>query len=138
LTNTKQILLVREDLKMPIGKTGAQTAHAAMLFILHHLAHNKAFSQAQLDWMFYEKINIPDWEWGGMKKIVLGVQDLNELYSVVEFAQQMGIETHLVHDEGLNTITCAALGPSLSKDLDQITSHLNLLGSRPSSINKAN
>ena len=128
MTNTKQIILVREDLKMNIGKTAAQTAHAAMLFILHHIGHNVPFTQAQLDWMYYEKINIKNWEWGGMKKIILGVKDLEELTNVVNFAQSMGIEAHLVHDEGLDAITCAALGPCINKELDLVTDHLVPLG----------
>lgn len=124
----KQVILVRKDLNMNIGKTASQVAHAAMLFTLYHMKNNIPFTSTQLDWMFQEVRKDPNWTWGGMKKVVLGVEDAKEMLLLVDFAQQYGIEAYFVVDETLNCITAAAIGPDLSEKIDKVTDHLKLLG----------
>jgi peptidyl-tRNA hydrolase len=113
---------------MSIGKTAAQAGHAAIMFLVHHLTYNIPFSKVQMDWLFEEKLKNSEWNYGGMRKIVLAVNDLQELLQLVNFAQQIDIEAHLVFDEGLDCITCASLGPDAADKIDIVTDHLTLLG----------
>jgi peptidyl-tRNA hydrolase len=124
--STKQVILVRQDLNMPAGKAAAQVGHAAMLFIIERLRTNTPFTEAQIEWMFKEKLDDPNWNYGGMKKIVLAVKDLPELLKTLDFAQTLGLECHMVHDEGLDCITCGAIGPTFEDEMNVVTDHLRL------------
>jgi PTH2 family peptidyl-tRNA hydrolase len=133
--NTKQVILVRKDLNMSIGKTSAQVGHASMLFLIKKFTSSNLpvskvinFSKSENFWCFPNEFNTnKDWIYGGMKKVVLGVEDLNELLTVIEFADKLGLENNIIHDEGLDCITCGAIGPDYDRLIDPITNHLKLL-----------
>jgi peptidyl-tRNA hydrolase len=132
--NTKQVILVRKDLLMSTGKTSAQVGHAAMLFLINKfMIHNNVnkqhnFSQAEFKWCFPDNfMSEKDWIYGGMKKIILGVEDLKELLTIIDFADKINLYTNVVHDEGLNCITCGAIGPDYDHIIDPVTNHLKLL-----------
>ncbi|MBW2999700.1 peptidyl-tRNA hydrolase Pth2 [Candidatus Woesearchaeota archaeon] len=111
-TKYKQVILVREDLKLPKGKMAAQAAHASVDAVL------KA-----------EDETVKEWRKEGMKKIVLKVKDEKELYSYVQQAKDYGLTTAVISDAGHTivepgTVTCAAIGPNGERDVDKITGHL--------------
>jgi PTH2 family peptidyl-tRNA hydrolase len=135
----KQVILVRRDLNMNIGKTAAQVAHAAMLFLLETIRmadryiHQNIpimdyFSVNEQEWMFGEINTIEGWKYGGIKKIVLGVADEDELYLYASNARAFGLKVHFVTDEGLQCVTCCAIGPHSEEEIDKITGGLKLLG----------
>jgi peptidyl-tRNA hydrolase, PTH2 family len=134
----KQVILVRNDLKMSPGKAAAQVGHAAILFMVHDL--HTATDQSKFvcptiretQWMFGNG-PIPNHSgqsiaYGGMKKIVLGVEDLDELWALHWDAKDAGLKVFNVFDEGVNDITACAIGPDYSDDIDKITGHLDLYG----------
>jgi peptidyl-tRNA hydrolase, PTH2 family len=139
----KQVILVRNDLNMSPGKAAAQVGHAAILFVADviHRTHDSneyvSWSLRELRWMFGNgPIQNRSWEhsdgcgvcYGGMKKIVLGVENLQALWKLHWQAKDEGIKAFNVFDEGVNDITACAIGPDYADRIDPITGLLPLYG----------
>ncbi len=111
----KQVILVRQDLKMPKGKLAAQVAHASVEGLLKS-----------------HKDDITKWRAEGMKKIVLKVSDKKELFQYKLKAEKAGLESAIIQDAGLTvfekpTITCLVIGPDKEEKIDKITGKLKIL-----------
>ena len=115
----KMIIVVRRDLKMSVGKTAAQVAHAALGCYKQSLSKNPNI--------------VTNWEnMSGQAKIVLGVDNEKQLFEIKNKAEQAGLITYVIHDAGRtevapNTATCCAIGPDLVQKIDEITGKLKLL-----------
>lgn len=114
----KQCLVVREDLKMSIGKTCAQVAHAAVLAA-------EETRMLKPEWF-------KGWFEEGQKKVVLKASSLEELIGLKELAFKEGIPACLISDMGLtelppDTITCLGIGPAPEGLMDKVTGELSLL-----------
>ncbi|HEY9247119.1 MAG TPA: peptidyl-tRNA hydrolase Pth2 [Candidatus Methanoperedens sp.] len=115
MTEYKQCIIVRDDLKLSKGKLAVQVAHAAV----------SAYEFANPD--------VRDgWKEGGQKKVVLRVPGLPDLFELKEVARRQGLPTALITDAGLTevppgTITVLGIGPAEIGQLDKITGHLKLL-----------
>lgn len=111
----KQVIVVRRDLKMSKGKTAAQSCHACL--------------------GSYKKVNkekIQKWENEGQAKIILRVDNLEELLEVQKSAIVDKIPNYLVVDQGRteippSTVTCLGIGPDEDVIIDKITKDLKLL-----------
>lgn len=113
--NYKLVILVREDLKMSMGKLGAQCGHASV----------EAISTAD------EKI-VEEWRNEGMKKVVLKVKNLDELFDLKKLAKKEGLNVVLIKDAGLTEfknpeITCIGIGPDKEDKIDKVTGKLKML-----------
>jgi len=111
----KQAIIIRKDLKMGKGKIAAQASHASI----------GAFLKAR-------KSERETWLKGGMKKVVLKVNDLKELKKVHKLAKTNKLPCDLIKDAGLTqikprTTTALGIGPASDKKIDKITSKLKLL-----------
>jgi PTH2 family peptidyl-tRNA hydrolase len=111
----KQVIVVREDLKLSRGKLAVQVAHAAV--IGYERADRKV---------------VEDWKLGGQKKIVLRVSDLKEMMILRAKAEREGLVTGIVKDAGLTeippgTITALVIGPDEERKIDKVTGNLPLL-----------
>ena len=111
----KQVILVREDLKLPKGKLSAQVAHAAV----------DAASKSD------RKI-VDLWKKEGGKKIVLKVKDEKELFHYKQLSEDAGLKTALITDAGHTvvepgTITCLGIGPDEEGKIDRITGKLKMM-----------
>ncbi len=111
----KQVIIVRNDLKMGKGKIAAQACHGAIG------AYKKTDSQ-----------KIKKWEETGSAKIVCKVNSLEELLELKKSAIQNKIPYYLVIDAGKtqipsSTTTVLALGPEEDKKINKITENLKLL-----------
>ncbi len=111
----KQVIVVRNDLKLSKGKLAAQVAHASL----------EAYKKA-------EKDAVEEWEAAGVKKVVLKVADLKELMSIYERLKAAKLKPSLIKDAGHTevepgTITCVGVGPVKETDVDRITGHLKML-----------
>ena len=115
----KMVIVVRKDLKMSIGKTSAQVAHAALGAYKLSLSKNND--------------KVINWEnFSGQAKIVLGVENEKELFDIKDKADKNGLITCLIHDAGRtevspNTATCCAIGPDTVQKIDEVTGKLKLL-----------
>ena len=114
-TSMKQVILIRQDLKLPKGKACAQVAHASVEAVL------KADSSV-----------VSSWRGEGMAKIVLKVKDEKELIKYFQIAKDEGLPVSLITDAGRTVIapgtkTCAGIGPAEDEEIDSITDELKLL-----------
>ena len=111
----KQVIVVNQSLKMPVGKMAAQVAHASVSAFL------KASDSIQRSWL--EK---------GMPKIVVVCSCEDDLRNLMSQAKSAQIPASLVHDAGRTilpegTVTCLGLGPAQPEDIDVLTGHLKLM-----------
>ncbi len=114
----KQVIAVRVDLKMSVGKTCAQVAHASLGSALKAMKNNKQWFDA--------------WTKEGQKKVVVKVKDEEEIFELYEIARASDIPCYLVNDAGLTelepgTTTTLGMGPGPNENLDKITGELKLL-----------
>ena len=118
IMDLKQVIVVRKDLKMGIGKVAAQVAHASILSC--DKAKNK-----NVNWF-------REWFDFGQPKVVLKVNSLEELEEINEKAHFFNLPTAIVRDAGLTqlepgTATCVGIGPAPTNLINQVTSKLKLL-----------
>ena len=114
----KQMLVIRTDLKMSRGKLAVQVAHAAVSSAEEARKHSPA------SWR--------KWLWEGQKKVAVKVPNESDLVALYEKAKRAGLPTYLVRDRGLTelppgTTTALGIGPAPTKNVDKITSELQLL-----------
>lgn len=116
----KQVIVVRKDLNMSIGKTAGQVAHASLEAALRAKEKNAELFEA---WFKngYEQ-----------RKIVLSVNSEEELIQLFHKALQAGYPLSIVEDLGKTelapgTLTCIAIGPTIDWYIDEITKNLPLL-----------
>jgi len=110
----KQVLVVRKDLKMGIGKAIAHACHASLDAAL------KA-----------DKKILEDWQKEGAKKIVVKVNSLKEMQDIEKKAKKEKILHVVIKDAGLTqlkrgTVTVLGIGPAKEKPVDKITGKLKL------------
>jgi PTH2 family peptidyl-tRNA hydrolase len=79
-----------------------------------------------------EKEKIEMWRKEGMKKVVLGVDNLDKLVELKKQADQEGLIAYIVRDAGRTEIpagteTALAIGPDDEKRIDMITGKLKSL-----------
>ncbi len=115
MTPYKQLILIRQDLKLPKGKACAQAAHASVEAVLKS-----------------DKKVVNAWREGGMAKIVVKVKDEKELIKYFQMAKDNDIVASLITDAGRTVIapgtkTCVAIGPEEEGKVDSITQDLKLL-----------
>jgi len=111
----KQVILVRDDLKMPKGKLAVQVAHASV---------DATFNS--------DRDMVQKWQMEGMKKVALRVENKEELLKYKRLAENYKLKTALIKDAGktfLNpgTITCLAIGPDKEEKIDLITKDLRMI-----------
>ncbi len=114
----KQLIVVRNEIKMSRGKIAAQAGHAAV-------------SASE-----YARKNRPEW-WNpwireGQCKIAVKVKSEQELLELERKARNKGLPAVLIIDRGLTelppeTITCLGIGPAPADKVDTITGKLSLL-----------
>lgn len=114
-TDYKQVILVREDLKLPKGKTAAQAAHASVEAVLKS-----------------DSANVRQWRAEGMKKIILKVENEGEMLRYNQQAKDAGLVTAVITDAGYTVVkpgtrTCCAIGPDKASAIDAITGKLSTM-----------
>ena len=99
----KQVILVREDLKLPKGKMSVQVAHASL-----------------------DSVSKSD------KVLVEKVADEKEFFKYMSMLENEGIIVALIKDAGHTvvepgTITCLGVGPDLEEKIDKVTGKLKMV-----------
>jgi len=137
ITNdTKQVIVIRKDLKMRKGKMVAQGAHASMKAVIDEGEFDKmdwggGDTDPQLIITLSEDMNA--WLIGLFTKICVSVDSEEELLTIYEQAKEAGLHCSLIQDAGLTefdgvpTYTAVAVGPASREDCDKITGNLPLL-----------
>jgi PTH2 family peptidyl-tRNA hydrolase len=111
----KQVILVRQDLKLPKGKLAAQVSHASL---------EAALKSSR------EKLG--KWRGEGAKKVVLKVKDEIELLQFQRLAGEKKLVVALIADAGRTvlepgTTTCLAIGPDEEDKIDAVTGKLKMM-----------
>jgi PTH2 family peptidyl-tRNA hydrolase len=119
----KQVIVVREDLKMSPGKLAVQVAHASV----------GAYRETAVKLLDFDPayITAENWFTEGFRKIVLKVKSEKDILDLKERCHKENISHFLVYDFGLteldpNTLTCIGIGPDLNENIDKITGRLGL------------
>ena len=115
--NAKQVIVIRKDLKMNIGKIVSQACHACL----------EASEEVKKRNLKLWKI----WHKEGAKKVIVKVYSLEELLDLKAKATKIGIPNILITDRGLTqiqsgTTTALGIGPAETEVTDKITKHLKL------------
>lgn len=129
---TKQVIVIRKDLKMRKGKMIAQGAHVSLKAVLDYMIDLKGREDIKIlsmrpDEAMYHWIN------GTFTKIVVGVNSEKEMIDLEIKAKAEGLITAAIWDigktefHGVTTLTALAIGPGPIDDIDTITGHLKLL-----------
>lgn len=121
--NTKQVIVIRRDLKMRRGKEISQGAHAAMMWLIERAnrPHICSFSYDESEWMN-----------GLFTKVTVQVDSEKELLDIYNKAKEQGLTAYYVTDVGktefggVPTITALAIGPNESEKIDLVTKELKL------------
>lgn len=111
----KQVILVRQDLKLSKGKLSVQVAHGSF----------EAGMKSDMN-------KLEEWKNSGSKKVVLKVKDEKELLHYFEEAKKAGLKTALIKDAGHTelepgTKTVVAIGPDEENKIDSLTGKLKML-----------
>ncbi|UXM84830.1 aminoacyl-tRNA hydrolase [Methanococcus aeolicus] len=114
----KQVIILRNDLKMGKGKLVAQGSHASLISFLNTQKNNPSVAK--------------EWLNEGQKKIVLKVNSEKELFEVFRDANIDGFSCCLIRDAGhtqipSGTATAVGIGPDKEEKLEKITGKLKLL-----------
>ena len=132
----KQVIVVRKDLKMRMGKAIAQGSHSslgALLTMFNKQTYPDDRTKYSVE--FEEGSILDKWLNGIFTKICLYVEsedELVELYNKIK-TESPDIPIVLIEDAGLTefhgvkTKTCIGIGPYWSDEIDKYTKDLKLL-----------
>jgi len=114
----KQVIIVRKDVKMSVGKIAAQVAHAAV-------SAAEITRKTRRKWY-------KEWMIEGQRKIVLEVDSVDELLKIYDLAKEKNLPVALIKDMGLtelppDTITTIGIGPAPENIINSLTGKLKLL-----------
>ena len=126
----KQVILVRQDLKMKKSQVAAMVAKASTEFFLVNDESDRG-----------DELSVKltpeeaDWINSGSIRVVLGVNSEDSLRTLALRAEMAGLQCYPVHgkifedttDDGTSETLCVAIGPDSSSKIDQITRNLKTL-----------
>jgi len=115
MSEYKQVILVRKDLKLSKGKMSSQVSHASVEATLKS-----------------DKDKVRFWRDKGMKKVVLNVENQKELFKYKKLAGDLGLVSAVIRDAGrteikAGTVTCIAIGPDLVSKIDKVSKELKMV-----------
>lgn len=139
---SKQVIVMRKSFVIDgkkvtprKGKYIAQGAHASMKAILDHmdkftLIDYPHFRNYQMK--LYKNTALRDWLEGSFTKVCCVVETEEEIVALYQKAKEKGLLCSIIEDSGrtefngVPTITCCAIGPAWSDEVDEITGGLEL------------
>lgn len=138
---SKQVIVMRRDLKMRKGKIAAQAGHACVEATLMALAREGRLDQVRVtpdqNWVYLddagcEPTPLSDWFDAGVAKICVYVDSEEELLDLAVQGRTAGFAVALIRDAGHTefhgepTYTCLAFEPLAAEQIDPITGDLPL------------
>lgn len=132
----KQIIIVRNDLGMSIGKLSAQVSHASMAFLSNFIRDNTDIDGHVDGWI--DKDILDNWINNIFTKVVLKAKNKNQLLKAKTIAEDMGmveckdffpikdnclteLEPEEFDENGIGrTLTCIGFKPMDSDIIDKI------------------
>ena len=138
---SKQMIVVRRDLRMRKGKIAAQAGHACVEATLMALAREGRLDQVRVtasqNWVYLEDEGTPitplsAWFDAGVAKVCVYVDGEEALLDLAAKGRGQGFAVALVRDAGYTefhgepTYTCLAFEPLAPEQIDPITGDLPL------------
>lgn len=141
----KQVIVVRKDLNMSIGKTAAQVSHASMAFLSNTIRRFAIREDYGYSCQLVIKHDLfENWIDDIFTKVVLEVEDKQHLDKILARAKESGMfenrDYFIIKDSCLTelkpeefeegkgrTITCVGFKPMVSSSIDKITGDLKLM-----------
>ena len=136
---SKQMIVMRRDLKMRKGKIAAQAGHACVEATLMALAREGRAGQVRATdewaWLAHaddDRSPLTDWFDAGVAKICVYVDGEEALLGVAAQGREAGFTVALIRDAGHTefhgepTYTCLAFEPLPAEKIDPITGDLPL------------
>ena len=138
---SKQMIVMRRDLKMRKGKIAAQAGHACVEATLMALVRENRLDQVRVtesgNWVYLEddgseSTPLTRWFDKGVAKVCVYVDSEEALLEVAEKGRELGFAVALVRDAGFTefhgepTYTCLAFEPLAPEQIDPITGDLPL------------
>ena len=140
MSEVKQCIVIRRDLKMGKGKCVSQGAHASMACLLNNMfADDKKvqLSKATLKYLYGADVADAFMNYVNgtcrFTKVCVYVNSEQELLDIYEKAKAAKLPCSLIKDAGLTefhgvpTLTCCGIGPAPAETIDLITGELPLL-----------
>ena len=138
---SKQMIVMRRDLKMRKGKIAAQAGHACVEAVLMALAREGRLGEVRVtpdqSWIYLEDEGTPatplsDWFDVGVAKVCVYVDSEEELLDLAARGRELGFAVALIRDAGQTefhgepTYTCLAFEPLAAEQIDPLTGELPL------------
>lgn len=129
---TKQVIVIRKDLKMRRGKEISQGAHSSLGGVLNLMTKTKENDRYKYTLEFDEGSFLDEWLNGIFTKVTCVVNSEEELLQLHRDALDLGIPSILITDrgttefKGVPTHTCICVGPYKSEEIDKVTGELKL------------
>lgn len=136
---SKQMIVMRRDLKMRKGKIAAQAGHACVEATLMALVREGRAGQLRATdgwaWLEHEDADrspLTDWFDAGVAKVCVYVDSEEELLDLAARGRELGLAVALVRDAGHTefhgepTYTCLAFEPLPAETIDPLTGELPL------------
>lgn len=130
---SKQVIIIRKDLNMRLGKCVAQGSHASLGAILQLMETTNYDDVQERSLYLFDGAPTTEWLKNSFTKICVRVESEEELVSIYDQAKLAGLNAVMIEDNGLTefhgekTKTCVCIGPNFSDEIDKITKHLKLL-----------
>jgi PTH2 family peptidyl-tRNA hydrolase len=120
MSEMKQVIVIRRDLKLSAGKAVAQGGHACL----------GAYRDAMVRWGPIGPDMVESWD-ECPKKVCLAVDTEEELLVLIKQCNDANIGHYLVRDAGKTEVapltpTALGIGPDLGRAVDKITGELEL------------
>ena len=138
---SKQMIVMRRDLKMRKGKIAAQAGHACVEATLMALAREGRLDQVRImpsqSWVYLDDEGTPEtplsrWFDAGVAKVCVYVDGEDALLELAVRGREQGFAVALVRDAGFTefhgepTYTCLAFEPLYPEQIDPLTGELPL------------
>lgn len=138
---SKQMIVMRRDLKMRKGKIAAQAGHACVEATLMALAREGRLGEVRVtpdqSWVYLEDEGtratpLSDWFDAGVAKVCVYVDSEEELLDLAARGRELGFAVALIRDAGHTefhgepTYTCLAFEPLAAEQIDPLTGELPL------------
>lgn len=133
MSQSKQIIVWRKDLKVRLGKKMAMACHGSLAEILARMSRSEDGDNVTLTLSYNKNDEVGQWLEGRFTKIVCYVENEAELLALYATLTANHIPVSLITDVGLTefngvpTNTCIGIGPVLAEVVDPFTKHLPLL-----------
>lgn len=136
MKETKQVIIIRKDLKMRRGKEISQGSHSSLAVFFNLMKSPETGNISEKDGTFtvsfkHNSKALHDFMMNRFRKITVYVNSEKELLDIYEKAKRANLLCSLIKDAGLTelkepTFTAVCIGPDYDENIDPITKDLPL------------